>query len=142
MALRGPILIIEDDESDAEVMVAAIKEIGVTNNIKVFHRADEAYRYLMATADKPFVILCDIRMGTLNGLSFRKKIIETPYLVEKAIPFIFFSVLAAQEIVNEAYMLNIQGFFKKPAGFKQLKDELLYILLYWQHAQHPKPMVK
>ena len=142
MALKGPIIIIEDDENDAEVIVGAIQEIGVTNKIKVFHQAAEAYGYLMQTNDKPLVIISDIRMSTLNGLSFRKQIMDTPFLCEKAIPFVFLTAMVSQEIINEAYTLNIQGFFKKPASYKQLKDELLYILLYWQHAQHPKPMAK
>src|SRR6476660_9230099 len=103
MPLRGPILLIEDDHNDADVIKAAISELGVENEVKSFYGAQEAFEYLMFTKDKPLVILCDVRMLGLDGLAFLKNIHSNDYLRKKAIPFIFFTGIATQEIVNKAY---------------------------------------
>src|SRR5215217_5268148 len=113
MALQGPIIIVEDDQNDVEVMTTAIKDIGIPNEVRVMNGAAEAYDYLMTTTEKPFVILCDIRMPAINGLAFRKSICAQERLRKKSIPFIFFTGLVSPDIINEAYDMQVQGFYQK-----------------------------
>jgi CheY-like chemotaxis protein len=128
---------VEDDFNDAEVIVSAIKDLGLPNEIKHMRLATEAYDYLMRTDDKPFIILCDVRMPIMNGLEFRKKIVDTEYLRRKSIPFVFYTVLVSQEIVNEAYDLHVQGFYEKAKSYEGIKDQLHSILTYWKQCIHP-----
>ncbi len=137
MALQGPIIIVEDDLNDAEVVTAAIREIGIPNEVKTLIGAGEALDYLKTTEDRPFVILCDIRMPVMNGLAFRQKIQEDEYLRKKSIPFIFYTGLVSQEMVNEAYDLNVQGFYQKAKSYEGVKDQLYSILIYWKQCLHP-----
>lgn len=137
MALIGPILLIEDDDNDADVIATAIKELGVKNELKRFNLAQEAIDYLMITKDKPFVILCDIRMPILDGMAMLKHISKTEYLRKKAIPFLFFSEIASQHFINEAYDIGVQGFFKKESTYTAIKQQILSILIYWEKCLHP-----
>lgn len=137
MALNGPILIIDDDANDTEVVVAALKEIGAKNELKTFASAPEALEYLTVTTDKPLVILCDVRMPGMDGLGFLKTIARTEYLRKKVIPFIFFTEIASPEIVDEAYDIGVQGFYKKAGSYDTVKEQLYSILLYWSRCLHP-----
>jgi CheY-like chemotaxis protein len=137
MALNGPILIVEDDYNDADVVATAIAELGISNELKKFDRAQKAIDYLMVTTDKPLAILCDIRMPELDGLAMLKHIFNTEYLRKKAIPFVFLTEIATKEIVNEAYDIGVQGFFKKQSSYSALKDQLLSIFVYWKKCLHP-----
>ncbi len=137
MALHGPILIIEDDADDTEVISAAIKELGAENALLKFTNAEEALEYLLRTTDRPLFILCDVMMPRLNGLDLLKQISLNEYLKKKAIPFIFFTNAAGQEIVDEAYLLGVQGFFKKAGSFNVMKEQLYAILMYWNRCLHP-----
>jgi CheY-like chemotaxis protein len=137
MALNGPILIIEDDSNDADVIMAAIKELGVKNELKNYIKAQDAIDYLMVTTDKPLVILCDIRMPELDGMAMLKHISNTEYLRRKSIPFIFLTEIASKEIINEAYNIGVQGFFKKQINYTSIKEQLLSILVYWEKCLHP-----
>jgi CheY-like chemotaxis protein len=137
MALPGPILIIEDDSNDADVMATAIRELGIKNEVKIFYSAQEALEYLTNTTDKPFVILSDIRMPGLDGYSFLKSIKENDYLRKKAIPFLFFTGIVSSQIVDSAYELGIQGYYKKAGNYTGIKDQLLSILIYWNQCIHP-----
>lgn len=137
MALRGPILIVEDDLNDTEVIQSAILELKIDNEIKTFAGAQEALDYLMVTTDKPLVILCDIRMPRLDGLAFLRHINNTEYLKQKAIPFVFLTGFVSKAIVDEAYIIGVQGFFEKARDYAGVKEQLYSIFLYWIHCLHP-----
>ena len=137
MALQGPIIIIDDDHNDVEVVSMAIREIGIPNEIKAIYDAQEAYDYLLVTQERPFIILCDIRMPILNGLALRKNIMNNEFLRRKSIPFVFYTGLVSQEIVNEAYELEVQGFYEKAKSYEGVKNQLLCMLMYWKNCLHP-----
>ena len=141
MAVKGPILLIEDDSNDADVISTAIKEIGIPNEIKVMPSAKDAYDYLCTTAEQPFLIMCDIRMPNVDGITFRRNIIQSEYLRKKSIPFVFYTGLVSQEIVNEAYDLDVQGFFEKGAGYQKIKEQMLCIFMYWKQCLHPNKAI-
>jgi CheY-like chemotaxis protein len=142
MLTNEPILLIEDDLNDIEVINAALIELDIPHPLKIFYTAQEGYDYLLTTTQKPFVILCDIRMPAINGLSFRKMIMDNTYLKNKSIPFVFFTGAVSQEIVNEAYLLDVQGFYKKGNSFTKIKEQLSAIYTYWKGCLHPNKTVK
>ena len=139
MAVYGPVLIVEDDANDAEVIQAAISSFGIKNELKIFHSAPDAYRYLMDTDDKPMVILCDVHMPVLDGLAFLKQIQANEYLRCKAIPFIFYTGLESQKLINDAFEIGIQGYYVKAHHFEKIKEQLYGILAYWNNSCHPVP---
>ena len=135
--LTGPILIIEDDSNDLDVMTHAIKENGFENEVMRFLTAKEALEYLLITKDQPFIILCDIHMQVMNGLEFRNVINKNELLRRKSIPFIFFTGVVSPQIVYEAYDLTVQGFFEKPGNYENLKTQMHAVINYWRHCLHP-----
>ena len=137
MAHHGPIILVDDDLNDIDVVTAAIKELGFSNRIQQFTGAKSAIAYLETTQEIPFIILCDIRMQQMNGLEFRNAVNQNEYLRKKSIPFIFLTAAVSQEIVNIAYDLTVQGFLIKPATFNELKAKLLTVLNYWTACVHP-----
>lgn len=137
MSQRGPIIVIEDDTNDADVILAAIREIGVKNEVKRFADAQSGYDYLCTSAEQPLVILSDIRMPGMDGLSLLKKIQANDYLRKKAIPFVLFTGIATREIVNEAFANGVQGYYKKADSYVALKDQILVIISYWTRSLHP-----
>lgn len=139
-AKHGPIILVDDDPNDCDVIVAAFRELGVPNELRVFAAATDAMDYLLHTDERPLVILCDIRLPVLNGLSFRRKISETERIRRKSIPFVFFTGAVSQELVNEAYDLTVQGFYQKPSSYAELKRQLEHIYLYWRDCLHPNAL--
>jgi CheY-like chemotaxis protein len=137
MALEGPIIVIEDDPNDTDVISTALTELGVKNNIVTFNLAKDALAYLWETKEKPLLILSDVRMPEMDGLTLLQSIYNAEYLKKKSIPFIFFTVLASTDIINRAYDLGVQGFYQKADNYTKLKDQLLSIVVYWKQCLHP-----
>ena len=137
MSKHGPIIIVEDDPHDLDVILSALKDNGVINELISFDTAAKAMAYLLETADRPFIILCDIRMKEMNGLQFRDALNDNEYLRKKSIPFVFLTAAVSQEIVDIAYDLTVQGFMEKPKTYEELKVLLREIISYWKQCWHP-----
>ena len=138
MAINGPIILVEDDQNDTEAITEAIREVGVKNKVIAFANADVAFDYLLTMQEQPFFILCDIRMPVLDGLSFRRRIIQNQFLKKKSIPFIFLTSLVSQAVIDIAFIeMDVQGFYQKERTFESLKTQLLTICMYWKHSLHP-----
>ena len=137
MSLYGPIVIIDDDEEDCELTRRGLHEVGIKNKVVIFGSGIDALRYLETTEDKPFLILSDIEMPEMTGLELRRKINSSEYLRKKSIPFIFRSSSASREEVEEAFRLNVQGFFTKPEKFAHVVEDLEHITWYWKYCLHP-----
>lgn len=138
MSKKSPLIIIEDDEDDFHLLKMAAEKIGIPNDLKWFQKAAEAYDYLLAVSERPFIIMCDINMPGLNGIDFKKKIDATPVLREKSIPFIYYTTTDDAQTVDLAYThLTIQGFFKKDANYANICSDLKLITDYWRRCRHP-----
>ena len=133
----GPIIIIEDDIEDQEILAEVFKELNYANELVFFGDGIQALEYLTNTDTEPFLILSDINMPKLNGMELREKVHNNEELRIKSIPYLFFSTSAEQKHVVEAYSRSIQGFFVKPANYEKLKNTIRKIVEYWQECVSP-----
>ena len=137
MNKQGPIIIIEDDRDDQDILTDIFKELNYDNKLIFFGDSIEALEFLTATEIEPFIVLSDINMPKLNGMELREKIHNNEDLRLKSIPYLFFSTSAEQRHVIDAYSRSIQGFFVKPNNYQKLKNTIVKIVEYWQECESP-----
>ncbi|RZJ35402.1 MAG: response regulator [Flavobacterium sp.] len=137
MNKKGPILIIDDDKDDREILSEALKKLGYQNAVKFFVDGQEALNYLLDSREVAFLILSDINMPRLSGLELREIIQRNEELRMKSIPFVFFTTSATRKSVWDAYQLSVQGFFIKPISFKDLQVTLKKVIDYWADCKSP-----
>ena len=123
----GPIVIIEDDIDDQEILSDIFKELNYNNKLVFFGDSVQALEYLTDTDIEPFLVLSDINMPKLNGMELREKIHNNEDLRLKSIPYLFFSTSAEQKHVIDAYSRSIQGFFVKPSNYDNWPTFIHYI---------------
>lgn len=133
----GPIIIIEDDIDDQEILTDVFNDLDCKNEIVFFADGEQALEYLTITELEPFIIFSDINMPKLGGMELRAKIHENEDLRLKSIPYLFFSTSAEQQNVVDAYSKSIQGFFVKPNNYKDIKDIIETIVKYWSSCVSP-----
>jgi CheY-like chemotaxis protein len=122
---NSPILIVEDDPDDQDILKSVCSEIGIAEHLLFFNDGSRALDFLRTTSKKPTIIICDINMPLMDGLVLLEKIMEEDFLRRKSIPFVFFSTAASPAQVRKAYDLTVQGFF------------LHLILRYWLKCRQP-----
>jgi len=137
MNRRGPIIIIEDDADDREILESVFDILGYPNEIMFFEDGYDALAYLTETLVEPFIIFSDINLPKLSGIELREKIHQNEDLRLKSIPYLFFSTSAEQQHVIDAYSKSVQGFFIKPAHFSEIKDTIQTIVEYWLKCVSP-----
>lgn len=138
MSKAGEILIVEDDSDDRHFLERVIRDLNIENPIKWFETANEIYDYLWTTAKSIFIIFSDVNLPGKNGLELKYKIDNTPKLRQKSIPFVFYSTLANQQQVNEAFTkMTVQGFFKKGQDYEETKVLIKTIFDYWRLSKNP-----
>lgn len=134
----GPIIIIEDDLDDQEVLNDVFASLNYPNEIIFFSDGDKALQFLTDHAEvDPFIIFSDINMPKLSGMELREKIHQNESLRLRSIPYLFFSTTAEQKHVVEAYSKSIQGFFIKPSSFGELQETVKTIVEYWLKCVAP-----
>jgi CheY-like chemotaxis protein len=133
---KNPIVIVENDPDDQEIYEHAIKEAGIDNAIHFFDGGQQALDYLTTTTEQPFIIFSDINMPVMDGIRFREKIQNDPYLRQKGIPFVFISTNANKTVVAQAHALSVQGFFQKPNHMEEIKNMMQTIFYYWKLCKH------
>lgn len=133
----GPIIIIEDDLDDQEMLTEIFKDLEYKNEIIFFGDGESALAFLVDTEIEPFIIFSDINMPKLNGVELREKVHNNEDLRIKSIPYLFFTTTAEQRHVVDAYSKSIQGFFVKPRKYADLKRTIKIIVEYWQECVSP-----
>ena len=137
MKALGPIIIVEDDKEDQEVLSEVFTELKIENEIKFFKEGNSVLAYLRTTTAKPFIIITDINMPMMNGLELRAEIQKDDHLRKKSIPFVFLSTTDGSRIIDKVYELQVQGFFQKEFSYEAVSNQIKLIIDYWSKCKHP-----
>jgi CheY-like chemotaxis protein len=137
MNKNGPIIVIEDDPDDQDMLVEIFNKLGYENEIVYFFDGNEALEYLNRTDVQPFLILSDINMPKIDGFELRNKVFTNEQLQTKCIPYLFLTTGVNKKAVFDAYAMSVQGFFVKPNSHQTLENTIKKIIEYWKECIAP-----
>lgn len=137
LSKNGPIVIVEDTEDERVLYEIAFRNLKVPNQLRYFKNGREALDYLVTTKENPFLIICDMQMPVMDGLEFRQRVSDNPYLRKKATPFVFRTGKVTAYEVDRSYELGVQGFFQKPFEHEKNQLQIKLIVDYWKDCLEP-----
>jgi CheY-like chemotaxis protein len=137
MVKSGPIIVIEDDRDDQELLEEVFTKLNYPNKVIYFSDGLEALDFIVKTDAKPFLILSDINMPKIDGYELRKMVHTNEALNIRCIPYLFFTSGANKKGVTDAYSMSAQGFFIKPSSMGALQSTIRKIIEYWQECFAP-----
>ena len=137
MSKNQPILIVEDDTDDQEILREVFHGLAIPNDLKIFNRCLDLLDYLRTTTDKPLIILTDVNLPVMSGLEMRAEICKDDYLRLKSIPFVFLTTSNDKQAIVKAYELEVQGYFVKENNFPAIQSMIKQIIDYWKVCRHP-----
>lgn len=124
---HGPIILVDDDIEDLELMAEMAVELRLPNEILTFSDPIDALAFLKKTLISPALIICDINMPKLDGFQFRAEIIKIESPI-KDVPFLF---LTTSDLDTDRFLagtLNIHAYYTKKPTFSGMKETLLSIM--------------
>ena len=131
------ILIADDDAEDRMLIVDALKESMLMNNIHEVEDGEELMDFLQHRGkflDKekfptPGIILLDLNMPKKDGREALKEIKADEHL--RCIPIIVLTTSKAEQDILKTYNLGVNSYITKPVSFAGLVDVMKTLNKYW-----------
>jgi len=137
MTKEQVILLVEDNDDDAELTVMAFREAKIANPVLRLEDGVEALDYLFArgkhagrsTADMPAVILLDLNLPRLGGLDVLAALrADERY---KHLPVVVLTSSTEDKDRLEAYHHHANSYVQKPVDYDQFVAAARQLGLYW-----------
>lgn len=131
------ILLVEDNEAHAELVVRSMRDQLVVNRIHHVIDGEQALDYLFMRGaysnreknPRPNLILLDLRLPKIDGLEVLKTIKTTPDLLR--IPVIILTSSDAESDIARSYDYHANSYVVKPLEFKKFNQMMKDLGFYW-----------
>ncbi len=131
------ILLVEDNPTDAELTLRALKKNNLANRVQVVTDGAEALDFIFANGvykgrdinHKHRVILLDLKLPKVDGLEVLRKIKSDERT--KNIPVVVLTSSREEKDRVESYKLGVNSYIAKPVDFNQFAKAVQELGLYW-----------
>ena len=141
------ILLVEDEDADAELASRAFQRAKVTNVLVRVRDGMEALDYLFARGkyaardahDLPVFVLLDLNIPKINGLRVLEAIREDERI--RHLPVIILTSSGEERDRLRAYKHFANSYVIKPLDYDQFVAAALQLSLYWTELNEPAPLI-
>lgn len=131
------ILLVEDNDHDAEMALRALKKNNISNKVIRLKDGEEALEFLFGTGDfegrsihnHPRLILLDLKMPKVDGLEVLKEVRANEDTAN--IPIVMLTSSKEERDMVEGYKLGVNSFIVKPVEFNSFIEAVKEIGFYW-----------
>jgi CheY-like chemotaxis protein len=137
------ILLVEDNPTDAELCIRALKKNNLTNRLAWVKDGAEALDFLFSTGAYSGrrligglkVVLLDLRLPKVDGMEVLRRVKEDRRT--RAIPVVVLSSSQEDCDVAESYRLGVNSYISKPVVFDAFVRTISELGLYWLVVNRP-----
>ncbi len=141
------VLLVEDETTDATLLMRGFKKIGVLNPVIHLRSGDDALGYLSGTgrySDRvkyplPVLVLLDLKLPGTTGLQLLQWMRTRRDI--KRIPVVVLTMDDAASTINAAYDLGANSFLVKPGNTAEIERTVKAIQAYWIELNEPPGLV-
>jgi CheY-like chemotaxis protein len=134
---KKTILLVEDESSDAELLMRAFKKAGVQNPIRHIDNGDSALFYLKSTGSVtegtenpvPILILLDLKLPGMSGLELLRWLRQQKHL--RRIPVLVLTSETGSQYMDAAYDAGANSYLLKSPAPKEVERVVGLITNYW-----------
>ena len=135
-----PILVVEDNPMDLDLMLQAFEEHGVINPVHVCRDGEEALAFIgdhstPLDPSLPLLVLLDLRLPKVDGIEVLRQARQRP--VWKQIPFVVVTTSRENSDITRAYKLGVNSYIVKPVDFPAFANVVKQIEFYWLLNDEP-----
>jgi CheY-like chemotaxis protein len=138
------ILVAEDDENDAELILKALERYNIANEVIVVEDGAEALDYLHRRGNyetraegNPVLTLLDIKMPKVDGLEVLREIRSDERL--KMIPAVILTSSRHESDLLASYQLGVNAYVVKPVDFNEFVEAIRELGVFWVMVNEPPP---
>ena len=148
MTINRMILLVEDDDLDADLASRAFQRAKVRNALVRVRDGMEALDYLFARGkyaardahDLPVFVMLDLNIPKINGLKVLEAIREHESI--RHLPVIILTSSGEERDRLGAYKRFANSYVIKPLDYDQFVAAALQLSLYWTELNEPAPFIR
>lgn len=137
------ILLVEDNPTDAELCIRALKKSNLANKLVWVKDGAEALEFIFAqgaysarmVTNGPKVILLDLRLPKVDGMEVLRRVKEDERT--RSIPVVVLTSSKEDRDVAESYQLGVNSYISKPVEFDSFAKTVSELGMYWLLVNHP-----
>lgn len=138
------ILLAEDDDGHAELILDNLREAGLRNTILRFADGQEVLNFLQGTPGSPalqtngaaYLLLLDIRMPKVDGVEVLRRLKNDPAL--QTLPVVMLTTTDDPCEVKHCYELGCNCYITKPVDYERFAEMLQRLGLFLTIVQIPE----
>jgi len=143
-ALLVEVLLVEDNDSDAELTIRILKKHKLANHLVRVRNGADAVDFIYGTGEyagsrdvsfAPKVILLDIKMPKMNGIEVLQKIRADPRT--RALPVVVLTSSQEDPDIRKCYDVGANSYVVKPLNFDGFAAAIQSLGLYWLLLNQP-----
>ena len=138
------ILLVEDSPRDAELVMDALEEYNLANEVVHLRDGAEALDYLYRRGEfanlvngQPAVVLLDLKMPKVDGLEVLRQVKSDPKL--KIIPVVVMTSSREEQDLINSYELGVNAYVVKPVKFQGFVEAIKHVGGFWAVLNEPPP---
>ena len=130
------ILLVEDNPTDAELTLRALRKGNLANHVIWVKDGAEALEFIFRTGayaarpvQNPKLILLDLKLPKVDGIEVLRRIKADEHT--RIIPVVMVTSSAEGRDVADSYKLGANSYVVKPVEFEQFSETVAKAGLYW-----------
>lgn len=138
------ILLVEDSPNDVELILAALEENRLANEVVVVRDGEEALDYLyrrgvfrLRMEGDPVVVLLDLKLPKVDGLEVLAQLKSDSQL--RMVPVVVLTSSREEQDLINSYNLGTNAYVVKPVDFHEFVDAIKELGLFWAVTNQPPP---
>jgi CheY-like chemotaxis protein len=138
------ILLVEDSANDVELILTALAENRLANEVVVVRDGEEALDYLyrrgvfrLRMEGNPVVVMLDLKLPKIDGMEVLAQLKSDPDL--KRVPVVVLTSSREEKDLIDSYNLGTNAYVVKPVDFHEFVDTIKELGLFWAVVNQPPP---
>lgn len=138
------ILLVEDSPNDIELILAALEENHLANEVVVVRDGEEGLDYLyrrgifkLRREGHPVVVLLDLKLPKVDGLEVLAQLKSDPQL--RRVPVVMLTSSREEQDLIRSYDLGVNAYVVKPVDFGEFVSVIKELGLFWAIVNQPPP---
>jgi CheY-like chemotaxis protein len=135
------ILLVEDDDVEAEAIARSFRRLKIANPITRARDGEEALALLRrrgrdSIVQRPCIVLLDLNMPRMNGFEFLDHLRADPMLLDTVV-FVLTTSRADEDMAG-AYRKQVAGYIVKSNVGSEFESLASMLRLYWRIVELPE----
>jgi two-component system, response regulator len=131
------ILLVEDNPSDRQLALYALRKANLANHIEEARDGEEALDFIFcrghysdrSPSEPPRLILLDLKLPKIDGIEVLAAIKNNP--ATRMIPVVVMTSSKQEQDLVASYKLGVNSYIQKPVDFEQFRETIRQVGFYW-----------